>query len=243
VPFSSNAFDYYIGTVVGLLQPRRVCDIGPGAGKYAGIVRRAAEQQGFAAHLTAVEIDESYVAQYGLRSLYDEVIVADAVRLIDNPKSRFDLVIIGDCLEHMRKSYGIDLLNFLVYRSGYICVIYPEAYVQDDWDGTCRRGSYFYLGNGRFRRLEYAPSLVGRHASVSGEGLSAQPDDHNRLVSEARQTKTEGHRGCGYSAAVGMRCSGSEIPNWQQFTVAQGPPMASKRRSVRSFTRRLRASP
>ena len=135
MPFSSNAFDYYIGTVVGLLQPRRVCDIGPGAGKYAGIVRRAAEQHGFAAHLTAVEIDESYVAQYGLRSLYDEVIVADAVQLIDNPKSRFDLVIIGDCLEHMRKSDGIDLLNFLVYRSGYICVIYPEAYVQDDWDG------------------------------------------------------------------------------------------------------------
>jgi predicted TPR repeat methyltransferase len=95
VPFSSNAFDYYIGTVVRLLQPRRVCDIGPGAGKYAGIVRRASEQHGFAAHLTAVEIDESCVAQYALRSLYDEVIVADADQLIDNPRSRFDLVIIG----------------------------------------------------------------------------------------------------------------------------------------------------
>jgi hypothetical protein len=35
----------------------------------------------------------------------------------------------------MKKSRGIDLLNFLVYRSGYICVTYPEAYVQDDWEG------------------------------------------------------------------------------------------------------------
>jgi hypothetical protein len=35
----------------------------------------------------------------------------------------------------MRKSAGIDLLNFLIYRAGYICVIYPDRYVQDDWEG------------------------------------------------------------------------------------------------------------
>jgi hypothetical protein len=42
---------------------------------------------------------------------------------------------IGDCIEHMRKSCGVDLLNFLIYRAGYICVIYPDRFVQDDVDG------------------------------------------------------------------------------------------------------------
>jgi phospholipid N-methyltransferase len=135
LPYSSNAFDHYVSTVIGLLQPQTVCDIGPGAGKYVDIVRKAAELHGFAARITAVEIDEAYVEQYDLRSRHDEVILGDALDLINSPKVRFDLVIIGDCIEHMRKSNGVDLLNFLMYRAGYICVIYPEAYIQDDWDG------------------------------------------------------------------------------------------------------------
>jgi hypothetical protein len=44
-------------------------------------------------------------------------------------------VIIGDCIEHMRKSAGLDLLNFLIYRTGYTVLLVPENYVQDDWEG------------------------------------------------------------------------------------------------------------
>ncbi len=135
MPYSSGAFDYYVGTLVGLLRPTTVCDIGPGAGKYANIVREIANRDQFHSRLTAIEIDSSYVEEYGLRSLYDDVVVDDAVNLINNPKFRSDLVVIGDCIEHMRKSDGLDLLNFLIYRTGYICIIYPEAYIQDDWGG------------------------------------------------------------------------------------------------------------
>ena len=69
------------------------------------------------------------------RLVYTEVIIDDAINLIKNPRIRYDLVIIGDCIEHMRKSDGLDLLNFLIYRSGYICVVYPAEYVQDDCEG------------------------------------------------------------------------------------------------------------
>src|SRR5205823_14385763 len=47
----------------------------------------------------------------------------------------YDLVVIGDCIEHLRKSDGIDLLNFLVYRTKYLWVIYPERMVQGRWEG------------------------------------------------------------------------------------------------------------
>jgi hypothetical protein len=135
MPYSSNAFDYYIGTVIELLKPNTICDIGPGAGKYARIAKEIAIKNDFITKLTAVEIDESYVTQFGLETIYDKVIIGDAINLINSPRLRFDLVIIGDCIEHMRKSDAIDLLNFLIYRSGYICIVYPEALVQDDWEG------------------------------------------------------------------------------------------------------------
>jgi len=112
-----------------------VLDIGPGSGKYAKIVRDVAAKDQFETHLTAVEIDGSYVEKFNLKSLYDDVIIDSAINLIEKPRVRFGLVIIGDCIEHMRKSDGLDLINFLIYRSGYIFVVYPEAFIQDDWEG------------------------------------------------------------------------------------------------------------
>ena len=84
---------------------------------------------------TAVVIDSSYVKEFNLSDLYAEVIIDDAINLIKDPRIRYDLVIIGDCIEHMRKSDGLDLLNFLIYRSGYICVVYSAEYGQDDCEG------------------------------------------------------------------------------------------------------------
>lgn len=136
MPFSSNAFDHYITKLIELIKPVSICDIGPGAGKYAHLIKEAQKTIDFRITTTAIEIDASYVADYGLRDLYDSVIVDDALAyLMARPRLRFDLTIIGDCIEHMKKSDGIDLLNFLVYRTGYICVVYPDAYVQDDWQG------------------------------------------------------------------------------------------------------------
>jgi hypothetical protein len=135
VPYSFDAFNSYIATAVTRLQPSNVCDVGPGAGKYGRIVRSIAAKEPFNTHLTAIEIDESYVERFKLRDIYDTIIVDDVMNIIKTPNVRFDLVIIGDCIEHLRKSDGVDLLNFLVYRTGYIFVVYPEAYIQDDWEG------------------------------------------------------------------------------------------------------------
>jgi 2-polyprenyl-3-methyl-5-hydroxy-6-metoxy-1,4-benzoquinol methylase len=134
MPYSSNIFDAYIGELIGLLQPATVCDIGPGAGKYGHLLRRVSDHDQFPTHSTAIEIDASYVETYRLHEVYDNVLITDALALIAQPRLRYDLVMIGDCIEHKRKSDGLDLLNFLIYRSGYICVVYPDAYIQDDWE-------------------------------------------------------------------------------------------------------------
>ena len=59
-----------------------------------------------------VELDATTVEEYRLRDLYDEVWVMDAGDLINDANRVFDAVIIGDCIEHMRKNVGLDLLIF-----------------------------------------------------------------------------------------------------------------------------------
>jgi hypothetical protein len=135
MPVSADAFDFWIGSAIAMLQPATVCDIGPGAGKYAKILRQQSAQYGFSTHITGIEIDGEYVDQFHLRDLYDTIVIGDACDLIKNPNKHWDLVIIGDCIEHMRKSHAIDLLNFLIYRTGYICVVYPTEALQDEVDG------------------------------------------------------------------------------------------------------------
>jgi hypothetical protein len=113
-------------------QPHEsVLDIGPGEGKYGKLLKRVQPS----ARRIGVELDPSYVEEYKLRAVYDEVLVMDAARLMDDVRRRFGAVIIGDVIEHMRKSVGVDLLNFLAYRCHVIVVKFPVQMLQDDWHG------------------------------------------------------------------------------------------------------------
>ena len=131
MPFSNAAFDTEIELYFRLTGHEIVLDIGPGEGKYGKLVRGVRPD----AKLIGVELDADYVEEYRLRDLYDEVWVMDAGDLINDANRVFDAVIIGDCIEHMRKSVGLDLLNFLVYRSKVILVKFPLQMPQNAWEG------------------------------------------------------------------------------------------------------------
>jgi hypothetical protein len=133
--YSATAFDHYFRTVADLLRPTTACDIQPGAGKHGQILRESANANGYACRVTATERESSRIASFQLNTIYDEIIFGDAVNLIRNPKLRFDFVVMGDCIQYLRKSDGLDLLNFFIYRTGYICVICPEVNIPDDSDG------------------------------------------------------------------------------------------------------------
>lgn len=131
MPYSASSLDALSRGLIQILNPSSVLDIGAGAGKYGHMVRSILPQ----CHTTAVEMDADYIESFDLRSTYNEVIHAEATTLFNNPRIRYDLVIIGDCIEHLRKSDAIDLLEFLVYRSQFIKVVYPYKFQQDDVDG------------------------------------------------------------------------------------------------------------
>jgi phospholipid N-methyltransferase len=136
MPVSAMVFDQIISALIAKMRPTSVLDIGPGAGKYGLIVKALREQGVEIESLAAVEIDESYIEQFKLNDIYDMVQLGDAAMLPDvGPDAEWDLVILGDVLEHFRKSRGTDLIEYLYYRTKYIILVVPIDYIQGAWEG------------------------------------------------------------------------------------------------------------
>lgn len=121
--YSWTTFDEVVRHVLQTLQPARILDIGAGQGKYGKMARDAGLK---ATEITAVECDTALNA--GLAAAgYNEVLNITAQQLLDHPDRHYDLVILGDVIEHMKHSDGQDLLEFLNYRSSYLLIITPEC--------------------------------------------------------------------------------------------------------------------
>ena len=136
MPYSAMTFDFIVEKLIERMRPASVLDIGPGAGKYGKIVRTLRDRGVEIGSLQAVEIDESYIEKFQLNELYDVVQLGDAAALPDvGPDAQWDLVILGDVLEHFRKSRGTDLIEYLYYRTKYIILVVPVDYIQGAWEG------------------------------------------------------------------------------------------------------------
>lgn len=134
------------------MSPRTVLDIGAGAGRFGQLVKRLNSQ----AHVTAVEIDAEYIDRFGLLEIYDTVLNTDVESLLHDVDVDYDLVILGDVIEHLRKSVGVDLLNFFVYRARRILVIFPLRYRQGAFDGRRHEAHVSIWGQSDFQWCEAA---------------------------------------------------------------------------------------
>ncbi len=121
--YSWTTFDDLTVHLLQQIAPARILDIGAGEGKYGRLIRAAGMSQ---CHLTAVEFEPQRRAEL-LALGYNEVRSITALDLMKAPAETFDVVILGDVIEHFRKSEGQDLLEYLNYRSTHMLVVTPEA--------------------------------------------------------------------------------------------------------------------
>jgi len=133
MPYSSAVFDTAIQRFLTTIKPQRILDIGAGAGKLGSMVRAVTPT----AHVVAVEIDPDYVTRFRLAETYDQVLQFNCMNLLSDAhlETTYDVVFFGDVIEHLRKSEGRDLLEFLIYRAAWILVQVPLRYVQNSVDG------------------------------------------------------------------------------------------------------------
>lgn len=132
MPYSDARFDKTVEKFIKQHKFENYLDVGSGAGKYGKMIRNIYPD----ANIIGVESDKSYIKEFSLRDIYSKVHHESIEHFVDhNPNFQTELTIIGDCLEHLKKSDGIDLINFLMYRTKYILIIYPTQCIQYSWQG------------------------------------------------------------------------------------------------------------
>ncbi|MBP6851651.1 MAG: hypothetical protein KA164_08620 [Rhodoferax sp.] len=150
MPSSSSIFDNLAGNIIATAAPKTIVDIGAGAGKYGRIIRQIEKLCQLKIHATAVEIDETYIRDYKLHEIYDDIISIDATQLLRQiPGIKGDMCILGDFIEHLPKSDGIDLLNYLLYRFSIVITVVPVDMYQGDWMGHAQEAhiSLWYVND------------------------------------------------------------------------------------------------
>lgn len=177
MPGSVDVFDRMVWDVFREIGPGTVLDVGAGYGKYSRIVRAAIP----GAHLTAIEVHRPYIEKFQLSAIYDEVWEMNVVELLERRVAcNFEVTILGDVLEHLRRSDGLDMLDYFFYRSGYVIVVYPEEWVQEECFENPLEAHVSYWTPEDFARFRPVVRVSNGQVFVMFDGLyrSEKPGTH-----------------------------------------------------------------
>ena len=121
---------------------KTILDVGAGKGMYYDALEYYAHKR--LHQFDALEVWEPYIKKYDLLSKYDNVYIED-VRAWDN--FNYDLVILGDVLEHMTKEEAIEVWSRICKQAKYAVISIPiihypqgesegnpyQVHVKEDW--------------------------------------------------------------------------------------------------------------
>jgi 2-polyprenyl-3-methyl-5-hydroxy-6-metoxy-1,4-benzoquinol methylase len=123
------------------INPKTVLDCGAGAGTYLDLIKA---NLGYKTIVVGVEAWNPYIIKYDLEDRYDILYPID---IRDIASFQYDLVILGDILEHMPESDAIMLWNRISEEAKYALISIPiihyeqgaindnpyEVHVEEDW--------------------------------------------------------------------------------------------------------------
>jgi SAM-dependent methyltransferase len=128
---------------------KRILDIGVGKGTYYKLFCKNVDVFN-TAEWVGIEAWEPYIEEFRLNKKYNTVINSD-VRTVDFDNiGKFDIVFMGDVLEHITKEEAVELVHKLSSKTKYAVISIPivhypqdevnnnpyEVHVKDDWSHT-----------------------------------------------------------------------------------------------------------
>lgn len=138
---------------------KTILDVGAGAGTYGRIIRTV--DKPFVVH--AVEPYETYVERHQLKNFYDKVYTEKIADMLAKDKlACYDLIILGDVLEHMGKIEALALWNKLKPMARFLWLSLPVEPFRD-WFWGYRQPAADYEENILERHLYdwgYTETLV-----------------------------------------------------------------------------------
>lgn len=115
-------------TLAGTITPTpsKALDVGCGYGKHGVLLREYLYPTPI---VDGVEAWEPYVKQNKLEGIYDTLYVSDVLDLDNETLDEYDLVVMGDVIEHIEKDKALDLLDRI---KGWIVIATPFNYFHTD---------------------------------------------------------------------------------------------------------------
>lgn len=109
---------------------RRILDVGPGSGNYPDLFNGVGEYskspvEFLGIEWIAVEIFEPYVTMFEIPRKYDRIIISDIYDVNWDTLGVFDIVILGDVLEHMDQSRGVEVIEKAVNHAAFVVLSLP----------------------------------------------------------------------------------------------------------------------
>lgn len=129
--------------IIRQAAPKSVLDIGVGCGKYGMLVREYLDghwtnrafhkKETWETLLVGIEIWADYVTPLH-EYLYDEVLVVEAFEHLKNHTGAFDLILMGDVIEHFPRDKGFELIEILrtkwLNKGGHLVISTPNFQTQ-----------------------------------------------------------------------------------------------------------------
>jgi len=115
-----------------ITQPSNILDIGCGQGTYKNLFKD--NKVVSKSNWVAVEVWEPYIEKYSLTKKYSSVINEDARQLRWKELGMWDLVFMGDVLEHMTKEEAQQLVAQALEYTRWILISIPIVYLPQGRD-------------------------------------------------------------------------------------------------------------
>ncbi len=134
MPHSGNDYDDLIRRIIAREPASTALDVGIGAGKIGLMIKTAHPScavYGVEAHGAYAEKFAAAWQVYHKRYIGDILAVSPEIA-----RARFDLVVMGDVIEHFWLHEIQSLIAFWVQRSTRILLVWPTGYRQDDSGGV-----------------------------------------------------------------------------------------------------------
>ena len=183
MPYSAPCFNDLEVAIIRQLTVRKALDVGIGAGKF-GLYLRAAWPE---AHITGIELEPQYVERFGLEAIYNTVWVGRCLPFLElYPEATWDIATLGDVLEHMPRSEGLDVIHALSYRTRHLLVVFPDRMPNGPWEGFVSEVHRSVWVPEDFAFMAYRARFDGNMRLVLAEGFTGESgDDPECILSRA----------------------------------------------------------
>jgi 2-polyprenyl-3-methyl-5-hydroxy-6-metoxy-1,4-benzoquinol methylase len=117
-------------TLAGRIEPSpaHILDVGCGYGKHGVLLREYLDPTPI---VDGVEAWEPYVEPHRLRGIYDNLFVGDVLTYTERQLDPYDLVVMGDVIEHLEKAAALDFISRV---RGWLVIATPVVHFETDHD-------------------------------------------------------------------------------------------------------------